>query len=205
MRVSAFELILETERIHRQAAVKAGVGFAVPALYQYPAQPTDAPFLATNARGTFLPVRSKYGVVRLAFSECPLGSESRVLAELYRVLWGISVQSQWSNRCSSIAAAVAHMRGTGIEPWAIVVSPSFLEDACGTPVTLEDAEEIMLVQGHVAESDGVKVLAAGLPVGQAIVTAAPPDVGNYFRVDQHLGVLIRRADRSLGLVGDEVA
>ena len=202
MRVSALELVLETERIRRQASV-TGAGFAVPALYQYPAKPDEGPFLVTNARGSFLLGRSKYDIIRLAFSECPLGGESRLFSELHRVLWGISVQRQWSNRCSSIAQAVAQMRESGLEPRAIVVSPSFLEDTCGTPLTLEEAEEMMLAQGHVAESDGVKVLAAGLPEGAAFVATA--SVGVYFRIDQHLGVLIRRADRSLVLVGDDVA
>jgi len=89
-----------------------------------------------------------------------------------------------------------------MEPTSIVVSLSFLEDACGMSITLEDAEEIMLAQGYVTESDGLRVLAADLPVGGAFVVTSPSVVGTYFRVDQHLGVLIRRADRSLVLVGN---
>lgn len=205
MRVSALELILETERVRRQASITTGAGFAIPALLSHPVESSDAPFLATNARRTFLPVRSKYGTVRLAFSECPLEDEGKLVAELYRVLWGISVQHEWPNRCSSVAQAVACMAALRLEPKSLVVSPSFLEDACGKPVTLKEAEELMMAQGYVAESEGVRVLAADLPEGSAILAAAPAIVGVYVRTDNWLGVLVRRIDRALVLVGDEVA
>jgi hypothetical protein len=54
MRVSALELLLETERIRRQAAVTTGVGFAVPALYEFPVEAVMAPVLVSNSRGSFV-------------------------------------------------------------------------------------------------------------------------------------------------------
>jgi hypothetical protein len=206
MRVSALELLLETERIHRKAAVTTGVGFAVPALYEFPAEAVTAPFLVSNSRGSFvLGARSRDGYVRLAFFECPLEDEGPVLTELHRVLWRISVQHGWPNRCTSVAQAIARMKALALEPKAIVVSPSFLEDACGEPVTLDDAGKLMMAQGYVAESDGVKVLAADLPPGSAILAATRAVVGVYVRVDDKLGLMVRKADQSLVLVGDEVA
>lgn len=206
MRVSALELLLETERIHRKAAVTTGVGFAVPALYEFPAEAGMAPFLVSNSRGSFvLGSRSRDGHVRLAFSECPLDEEGAMLAELHRVLWGISVQHGWANRCTSIAQAIARMKALALEPKVLVVATSFLEDACGEPVTLEDAEKLMMAQGYVAESDGIRVLASDLPAGLAILAASREVTGVYVRVDDRLGVMVRKADQSLVLVGNEVA
>jgi len=203
MRVSALELLLGTERVHRRTDETAKVGFAVPALYECPADPGDSPFLVSNSRGSFvLGARSKGGHVRLAFSECPTGGEDRLLAELYRVLWRVSGEYGWANRCDSVAQAVARMRAMSLEPKALVVAPSFLEDACGEPVSLEDAGKLMLAQGYVAESEGVRVLAADLPSGTAILAATRTLVGVYVRVDDRLGLMVRKANQSLVLVGD---
>jgi len=201
MKVSALEIALGTERVRQQAAVK-GVGFAQPVLCEQPVRPEEAPFLATNLRGSFLPTfRSGDGVIRFAFTECPLGAEDSLVSELYGVLWKNSVQQGWSNRCNTLSQAKARMEALGMQPKACIVGPSFLEEA--GELTKEDADKLMMFKGYVAEVEGVKALASGLSAGKAILMASPSQVGDYVRVGDYLGILICQADRSLVLVGGE--
>jgi hypothetical protein len=203
IKVSALERILVTERVRRHAA-KDG-GFAFPTLSECTVKVTESPFLATNMRGTFLPSslrrvseRSAEGLIRYAFTECPLEDEGQLLSKLYRVLWDLSRQYQWSNRCKSIAEAKVTMEGFGLEPKALVAPVTSLK------ISAKDAGELMFVQGHMAKVEGLKILGSELSEGTAILAAAPSHVGIYMRSDDYLGILIKLASRSLVLVGDAV-
>jgi hypothetical protein len=198
MRVSALEIVLGTERVRQQTAVKTKAGFSRPVLCERAVDPTEGPFLATNMRGSFLTTsRSKDGAARFAFTECPVASEGKLISELYAVLWRTSVQQDWSNRCISMSQAKARMEALGVQPKVFIVGPSFL----GDELTEEDAEKLMLLKGCIAEVEGLKVLAADLPPGQALL--ATSKVGSYVRSGDYLGVLVCQANRSLVLVGDE--
>lgn len=204
MRVSALELILTAERQRRHAS-KTGAGFARPVLREQHEDAAGAPFLVSNSRGSFVlgQRRSSDGTVRTAFVNCPLDKESLLLAELHRALWETSVQHNWPNRCSSIAKATARMAALGLEPGALIVSTPFLEEACGKALSVEDAEKLMLVQGYVAEVEGVKVLASDLPDGKALLVTSRALMGVYVRSEDHLSILLRRVDRSLVLVRED--
>lgn len=200
MKVSALEIALGTERVRQQAAVK-GAGFAQPVLCEQPVRPEEAPFLATNLRGSFLLTpRSRDGVARFAFTECPLGTEGVLVSNLYDALWKISVQQGWSNRCNTLSQAKARMEALGVQPRACIVGLPFLEEA--GELTEEDADKLMMFKGYVAEVEGVRALVSGLSAGRAILMASPSQVGDYVRVGDYLGVLICQADRSVVLVGD---
>lgn len=203
MKISALERILETDRIRQQTAVKTMAGKARPVLYETEVGPDDLPLLSSNLRGSFLLTpRSRDGTARFAFTECPLGSEDQLLNELYEVLWRMSVQYEWANRCTSIGAAKARMESLGLRPKAFILGPSFLEEAAGN-ITEDDADKLMMMQGHIAEVEGVMALAANLLPGRAILATTPSQVGDYVRVGDYVGILIHQADRSLVLVGDE--
>jgi len=207
MRISTLELVLTAERQRRQAS-KTGAGFARPVLCERVEDVANAPFFVSNSRGSFVlgQRRSSDGTVRMAFVNCPMDKESLMLIELHRTLWATSVQHNWPNRCSSISQATARMAALGMESGALVVSSSFLEEACGKALSVEDAEKMMLMQGYVAQVDGLKILASDLPTGTAILTSPRAQAGIYVRSEGHLAVLIRRANRSLVLVGkDDVA
>ncbi len=202
MRVSALEILLGTERIQQQTTEKAKVGFARPVLCEMEIG-NDGPFLATNLRNSFLPTRrSDNGTVRFAFTECPIGQEGSLLNELYEVLWKTSVQYDWPNRCTSISEARTRMVTLGMEPKAVILGLLDLEKTIGA-ITEDDADKLMLTQGHIAEVGGIKALAADLLPGRAILSSTPSQVGHYVRSGDHLGILICQADRSLILVGDE--
>lgn len=204
MRVSALELVLTAERQRRQAS-KTGAGFAQPVLREQVEDATNAPFLVSNSRGSFVLGRRHpvEGSVRFAFTERPITEEGPLLAELFRVLWATSVQQSWPNRCSSISQATARMVALGLEASALIVSSTFLEEACGKALSGEDAEKLMMMQGFVAEVEGVKVLASDLPAGTAILASPRVSLGTYIRADDNVAILIRRADRTLVLVGED--
>jgi len=204
MRVSALELVLTAERQRRQAS-NTGTGFARPVLREQTEDAVNAPFLVSNSRGSFVLGRRHptESTVRFAFTERPITEETPLLVELFRALWATSVQQSWSNRCSSISQATARMVALGLEASALIVSTTFLEEACGKALTDEDAERLMMMQGFVAEVEGVKVLASGLPTGTAILASPRASLGTYIRADDQVAILIRRADRSLVLVGED--
>ena len=95
------------------------------------------------------------------------------------------------------------MVGQGLEPRTLVAPLSLIKEACGVEVGEDEAENLMLAQGHIAEVDGVRlVTTTSLPNGTAILAAAPSMVGTYLRVDDQLGIMVRQASRSIALVGD---
>jgi hypothetical protein len=202
MKASTLERFLSTDRVRQQTAVKTRAGFARPVLCEQAMKEEEGPFLATNLRGSFLPSRrSLDGMVRFAFTECPVGAEGPLLTELHRVLWDVSVQQGWSNRCTDLQQARLLMGSSGVTPRAFIVGPSVLAEATGKNLSEEDVDKLMRYQGFVAEVDGVRILASDLPDGKAILAAIPSQVGLYVRSGDYLGVLICRANLSLVLVG----
>lgn len=181
-------------------------GFSIPAMSERAATKDEGPFLVTNMRRTFLPTRrSSDGNVRFGFSECLPEQDGALLAELYQVLSELSHRQGWTNRCRGLSEAAERLRMLGADPFHLVVGPDQLAEACGKTVSIEDAEKMMLAQGFVAEVSGVKVLAGPLPPGAAMLTASPSQLGIYTRVDDRLGLLIKRVDRAVVLVGDGLA
>jgi len=201
MRTSALEILLKTDRIRRRADQSRGAGFAVPVLMEYSDELCNAPFLSSNMRGTFLQTRlSRDGIVRFAPTFCPPGKEGPLMVELFRVLSEVSEREGWSNRCKDLTEAQDVMRSLGETPRALVVPPSTLEEACGEAMPVEQAERLMMMQGYVSRtSDGLLILASDLPEGKSLL--ASDSVGAYVRSYDHVAVLIRKADRSLVMVG----
>lgn len=199
---SILERLLATERYPRRAAVSGG--FARPTLFERAAPEGGAPFVASNARGGFLPVRaSATGYIRSGFSEVDLGEEEAFFAELYRALWALSVQHGWPNRCTSISEAIARMGTFGLVPRFLAAPLSLLREACNRDVPSEEAEELMKSQGFIAEVDELRVLLAPqLAPSTAVLATLPNLVGAYTRVDDWLSLLLYRADRAMVLVGD---
>lgn len=212
IRISALERMFQVERIHRQSSTgwnRSPTGthgdFRIPVLQECVVPADAGPFIATNRRGTLLQVpRSKDGSVRFAFSECPLEDERKLLGELYRVLWKLSTEHEWPTRCRSIPEAKRRMEIIGMKPKHLIVPVPLLEAACGTAFSVEEAEKTMAMQGFIAEVDGgLQVLAADLPGGTALLSTEPELVGLYTRVDDWLGVLVQRANRSILLVAED--
>lgn len=188
-----------TERIPRRATLHGD--FAHPILHERAVEPVDGPFVVTNKRGSFVQTRRRPdGTIWAGFSEVPIGTESTLARALISSLWRISAENGWGNRCSSLGEAPARMQTLGFEPRSIIVPVSLLKEACGEDVSVEDAEKLMLGQGHVAKVGEMFVLAADLPQGVAIVVAATSLVGTYTRSDEALAIMLFRADRAIVLV-----
>lgn len=196
---TALERVLLTERV-RQRAARLG-GFSVPAMNEVGMEAVNAPLLATNMKGTFLPTRpSKDGLARYGFSHVPVGTDDTLLVELHRVLLALSEQGGWDNRCKNVTEAVERMGGFGLEPKSVVVGPASLPGLLeGTSV--EQAWQAMKAGEPVGTlQDEVSVLLADLPGTAALVCAAPPLVGYYTRVGEHLGILLKRVNQTLVVV-----
>lgn len=201
MRLPVLERILCVERLRRQASLSGG--FSVPVMLQWPVGPEESPFLVSNMKGRFLlGRRSREGDTRLAFFSCVTEEEEAAFRRFLEDLHRISVDGGWGNRCTSVRGAQAFMVGQGLEPKMLVVPYSMLR-AVGVDVSLEEAENLMLAQGCVAEVEGLRVITSTvLSSGSAVLSTAPALVGTCVRVDDRLGVLIRQANRSIVLVGD---
>lgn len=158
----------------------------------------SGPYLATNMRNTFLPVRrGSEGHARYGFSSCTIEEEGDLLKEFYRVLETLSVREGWDNRCTSVEVAIQKMAA----PKTVVVPGAFLGEVCGKEVDLELAQQRMSLQGYVAMVNGMQVLLADLPDGAALVTAAPAVAGTYTRVGDHVGILAQRVNSAFMVVG----
>jgi hypothetical protein len=193
------ERILVTERVRRRMA-RSG-DFAVPVVQEREGVPKDGPYVATGTRGQLILTRpSRDNLVRFGFFEVPLEEEDAFFSKALTLLWDLSVEHDWGNRCDSVPNGLARMVQCGYEPKSVVLPFQLLKYACGSEITLEEAEKLMRYQGYVAEIDEVKYLVADINSGKAIIMAAPPLVGYYTRADNHIGVLLQRADRALMLV-----
>ena len=164
---------------------------------------SDEPLLVTNARRSFVrPVLSRDEMVRFGFSECPVEDEPHLMSEFFRILWSTSEQARWSNRCNSIAQAKQIIEGYGLLARTLVVPFATLHQVCGQDVSLDDARKLTVAQGCVAEVDGVRVLFSDLPQGQMILGTAPPLVGIYTRIDDHVGLVFRKINQSVVLINE---
>lgn len=194
---TVLERLLVTERIHQRAS--KGGGFSIPAMTERPVEPAAAPLLALNMNRTFLPTRpSRDGLGRFGFSHVPVGSDDALLTDLHRVLTDLAHKNGWVNRCGTVEDALRCMSGFGLEPHAVVVSPSRLTEAV-PDLTPEQAREAMLSRGCVTEGSPFVYL-ADLPENTALVTASPTILGNYVRVGEALGVLLQRVNQAIVVV-----
>ena len=198
MAYTALERIFSTERVQQRAARHGG--FSVPALHERSVEATNAPFLASNMRGTFVRTRpSKQGFVRFGFSSVPVGDDDLLLAELFRSLLQCSTQEEWGNRCTDVKDAVARIQSYGMAPYAVTLSFDTLETVL-PDVSLEDARTAMAQGSQVAEIEGVRVLVADLPSKTALVTALPVLTGVYIRTGDYVGVMAQKVDQTIILV-----
>lgn len=195
--------ILRPERFRQRVASStvgtlSGHNMTVPALSELKADRDIEPLLVTNMRRTFVLTRcSSTGIARYGFSEVPIDEEDSILSELYVNLLTIGAQKHWDNRCKTALEGVEGMRVRGLEPKFLILSKA---DIVGSDGESNDLERLAMVQGHVADLEGVQVLLADLPKGAAMVTAAPSLLGVYTRVGDHLGVLIQNADSTIRVV-----
>jgi len=195
---TALERILQTERI-RQRAARLG-GFSVPAMNEVGMEAVNAPLLATNMKGSFLlTCPSKDGVARYGFSHVPVGTDDKLLSELHRVLSEISERENWGTRCKSVPEALLRMSSLGLEPKFIVVGPARLNDLFEGK-TLENAWDSMKSGQNVGTYQEVPTLLAELPGTAALVCTAPPLVGYYTRIGEHLGVLLQKVNQTIMVV-----
>jgi len=77
-----------------------------------------------------------------------------------------------------------------------------LRQLCGHEITLDEARKLTVAQGCVAEVNDIKILFSELPEGQMILGTAPPMVGVYTRIDDHVGLLLRKVDQSMVLINE---
>lgn len=195
---TALERMLVTERV-RQRAARLG-GFSTPAMNEVGMEAVNAPLLATNMKGTFLSTRpSKDGLARYGFSHVPVGADDTLLVELHRVMLALSEQGGWANRCKNVTEAIERMGGLGLEPKTIVIGPDSLPGLL-EGVAVEQAWQAMKAGEEIGTFEGATVLLANLPGPAAFVCAAPPLVGYYTRVGEHLGVLLQRVNQTLMVV-----
>ncbi len=200
MRVSALERILLTDRVPRRATMYGD--FARAMLHERAVSTEDGPYLVSNARGTFVQTRRRPdGTIWAGFSEVPLGTEAKFTRELFSALWRLSAASGWNNRCTSLSEAVSQMQSFGLEPRSVVVPTTLLKEVCGEELHANDAEKLMLGQGYVAKVGEVRVQAADLLDGAAMVLASPSLLGTYTRSDEYLALMLFRVDRAVVLVG----
>lgn len=177
--------------------------FAHAVLHERAVEIDDAPFVVTNKRRSFVQTRRRPdGTIWAGFSEMPIGAESGLLQELHSALWQLSVRNGWRNRCSSLEDAAPLMQTLGFEPRCLVVPVGLLKEVCGEELSVQDAEKLMLMQGHITKVGEVFVLAADMAKGSALLTAVPKEVGTYTRTDESLAIMLFRVDRALILVGE---
>lgn len=208
MKISVLERLLHAERHRRKMAETVGV-FVPPVATRFETSLDQSPWVTSLSKGNFsLAVRSKEdGTVGQAFVDCPIESEGRLLLELYQTLKTLHGLFKWQNFCPTLAEAKARMVSSGFEPKTLIVPFDTLNEIAGSNLTEAEAEMLTMTQGCVAEIGGVKVFSAGqvLPKGSAILGTAPSLVGVYTRIYDHVALTLQQADRTVVLVGDEVA
>lgn len=200
MRASALELLFQVER---QPPKKTVRGMTKPAMHARPYNASEAPFVVTASKGF---VRTKFqedGTIWTGFLECELEEEGLATQLLHRDLWRISKREDWGNRCSSLADAMDLAVLLGFTPHTIVVPLSFVKEAVGEDLTLEEAEKIMRMQGYLTTIDDARVLIGDLLDDTALVTCSPAELGVYVRTDDFVAITLLGADRRLVLVGPD--
>lgn len=199
MPTTALEALLETDRHRRRATDDV----ATMVVNERTALADEGPFFVSNMRKDFVQTGLRSGgVVWAGFSQWDLHEEEDALQTLYQRLQVLSEVRRWTNRCRTVVEAVERMKTFGHTPYALVLAFETLKDTCGVDLSPEEIRKLMFAQGRVAEVDGLSVYAStGLRGSQAIVATKPNLVGLYTRVDTSLALMVRRADKSLVLVG----
>jgi hypothetical protein len=207
MKLSIFERFLTVGRHHPHLQPEV-LDFAPPVAMQYPTSHDEGPWITTLSKGRFTRTRANSeGYVGQAFHPCPIDEEDRLFTNFFEDFWKVSLEAGWSNRCVSIEDAFRQMNGMGYDGRVLVVPYASLHEAVGKDLSEEEAEQISLAKGCVAEVQGVKIISArrSLPEGSAVLATTKSLTGYYTRVRDHVGVTILHADRSLILVRHEVA
>jgi hypothetical protein len=202
MKLSVLERCFTSDR-QRPRLRQDILDFAPPVAIQYPTNPEEGPWVTSLSRGHFVRTRvNADGYVGQAFCVAPIAEEDTLLSAFYQDLWLISEEARWPNRCSSIEAAFQQMNASGYEGRVLVVPYASLKEAAGKDLSEEEAEQVSLAKGCVAEVNGVKIISArsALPEGSAILATAKSLTGYYTRVLDNVGVTVLHADRSLVLV-----
>jgi len=199
MSFSILEQVLVVDR-HRQRA-SGKQGFSTPYLCTAKVIPSSVPLVVTNARGGFVGTRpSKDGDARYGFSLLSEEGDPDVLVlALYRDVRGLSTQGNWGNRCSSVLVAMERLRKSGLEPKSLILSSALLKEVCGEKAASVKGGFVTTLEG------GLQVFVAALPDGAALVLPSPEKLGFYTRVRDYVGVMIRRADQTIMVVGRDLA
>lgn len=156
--LSLFSHLFQTER-HRLKASE--VGHSAPVIVEMEASAELSPLLVSNMRGNFLPSKvSRSGVLRYAFSSCPLEKEDEWFSALVR-----TTNLSWGPSCATLEDALVKMKAAGRDP-KCVVAPSKIEvpEDCGLVITSQP-NFVLVAQGaglytRIGEFAGVVVYQA---------------------------------------------
>lgn len=189
-RRSALSLLLHQERERRRASSQQYGGFQTPLMAEWVVEQGAAPLRVTNLRGALTPAGvTSEGVHRLGFFECELGQEDTWLANATR--WAIQDHKSGASVYQTPAKAQKAMMANGLPPSHWVVGWGHLKEVA-PDMTREAAEASMAVQGFVAESEGLRILAADLDVGHQVMVSVPSLAGLYLRSDDRLALALWR-------------
>lgn len=193
MEASILERMLVVERGPRRTA-RGGGDFSIPAIEERPVEKTDEPLFVTNMAGNWLQTRqSSTGQGRFGFTECEIGDEARLVKALYEAL----VLATWAIKCQDVASAVQRVDSA----CTLVVSYDFLKEFSTETLTVEEVTKLIFAQGYITKVGDLSLLASeGLTGRTAIVTTAPALAGFYTRIGDHVGLMLRSADRTIGVV-----
>lgn len=195
MTLSILSHLLVTERERPRAA--RGVGLAIPAMMEREAPYENAdPVLGSGSRGQFLVTpRTRDGVYRYALANCLVENEGAIFPQLHQTLWAEGERRGWSNRATSVLKGLQMMKAAQVTPKAVVISSNLVKTFC--------PPEYDVGEGRVTIVGGVSVMVtAHLPEGEAIIATAPPRVGVYTRMGDHLGLQLYSVSQTLVVVRD---
>ena len=195
---SLLELLLLPERQRRQPG-------SIPVMVERPVDEGREPLVSSNMRAQLVLVRRSptRGVARLALFPCDLDQEPAYVASLCEQIWQLSEHNSWANRCTEISEAVTILHRNRLEPRTLLVSYEKLHEAYGQEVSPEEANKLMIAQGYIAEVDSIRIAVAPLPPRVALLATSPTLVGAFIRVDDHVGVMLQEADRTVVVVRDD--
>jgi hypothetical protein len=193
MEASVLERMLVVER-HRRKAPLGGGDFSVPALEERPVEEFDEPLLVTNMRGDWVQTRrSGSGYGRFGFTECEVGDEAHLVSSL----WATLTKVPWAIKCNDVATAVRRVDAAK----TLLVSYEMLKEFSSETLTTEEVAKIIFAQGYITKVGELGLLASeGLSGRTAIVTTVPALTGFYTRIDDHLGLMLLSADKTIAMV-----
>lgn len=165
--------------------------FSSPVMGEIFLGPTCGPLLVTNTRGDFVLSRpGSTGVARYGFSPCPVDSEDVLFGRFF-----CRLGQHTGTRCKGLALAQARFEARGVSAQTLVVSVPDAVRMLGPSAPTE---------GVVGQVQGLRVVVAGIPDGQALLAGPVHHGGHYTRVGDHLGLLFRNVDQNLVLIDDVV-